>query len=365
MANTVQVYSRFNVFLHWVMALGFFTMIASGLTLEFAELPQKLKFNMYQWHKSLGVLLLLAFVVRVGVRIFSKTPSLPETFLKPDRVAAKLGHYALYIWMLVVPLSGWAMVSSSPYGVPTIVFGWFTWPHIPGAEGNDLVHDFARQAHGYLAYAFIGLIVVHIAAVIKHRVKDKTNLLPRMWFSLVLVFILFLPMTSLASEYQVDYDQSKITFSSTHAGENFTGHFNSWQAQIDFDENDLANSFAKVIFKTDTATTRNTLYDETLPKADWFDLKNYKTAVFETTDIDAKEGTGAYRAKGNLTIKDKTVPIEFDFSLADLQEGGVNMTASFSVYRLDYNIGAKSDPDAEWVTNEIKIDINLVATKVN
>jgi cytochrome b561 len=35
--------------------------------------------------------------------------------------------------------------------------------------------------HAYFAYALLAYVVIHVAAVIKHRVIDKVNLLPRMW----------------------------------------------------------------------------------------------------------------------------------------------------------------------------------------
>lgn len=164
------------------MALSFFAMIASGLVMEHVDVPQKLKFNMYQWHKSLGVLLLLALISRVLIRVRFKAPKLPKEFSSFDRKAAKLGHFMLYAWMLILPMTGWLMVSSSPYGLPTIVFDWFYWPHIPWVESHDMINALSKLLHKYFAYGFIALIILHIAAVAKHAFKDGLNLLPRMWF---------------------------------------------------------------------------------------------------------------------------------------------------------------------------------------
>lgn len=175
-------YGSVVIILHWCMALGFFAMLGSGFVMSYVDIDQSLKFNLYQWHKAGGVLLLLAFVLRFCLRVFSRAPELPVHFPKFDAVAAKFGHYGLYGLMFLVPLSGWLMVSSSVYGLPTSVFGWFNWPHIPGIEGDEGIHDTSDLAHFVLTKVFAVMIIVHIGAVVKHKVKDNENLLRRMWW---------------------------------------------------------------------------------------------------------------------------------------------------------------------------------------
>lgn len=176
-------YNSLSIVLHWVMALCFTLMLLSGMAMaDWIEDPS-LKFNMYQWHKSLGVLLLMAFFVRLGLRLFNKPPALPAHFKPLDIKAAKAGHWALYAAMIVMPLSGWVIVSASGYGLPTIVFNWFTWPHIPGIANTKWIEELAEDTHGTVAWIFIGLIAIHIGAVIKHAFYDHTQLLPRMWWT--------------------------------------------------------------------------------------------------------------------------------------------------------------------------------------
>lgn len=174
-------YDIVAIILHWVMAIAFILMLCSGLAMVNADfIPPSLKFNIYQWHKSLGVLLLLTFFIRIAWRVFHKPPQLPASFKKLDKIGAKFGHWGLYAAMILMPLSGWLMVSSSVYGLPTIVFGWFEWPHISAVSGNEILNDIAKETHEIIAWMFIALIVVHIGAVIKHAVIDKENLLKRM-----------------------------------------------------------------------------------------------------------------------------------------------------------------------------------------
>lgn len=176
-----QRYHSLAIILHWVMALAIIVMLASGLALAYAPLEQGFKFNLYQWHKSLGVLVLIAAVLRLGVRLLTRPPRLPD-FGKWENRMAKIGHWALYGLMLAIPFTGWAMVSSSVYGLPTIIFGWFEWPHLPGLAANELVHEVAEEAHWYLALALLLLLTAHIGAVVKHALVNKHNLLTRMWW---------------------------------------------------------------------------------------------------------------------------------------------------------------------------------------
>lgn len=181
-AHAVTDNARYNnvaIALHWVMAIAFILMLGSGFALEYLEIPKALKFSMFQWHKSLGVLLLIAFFLRIFWRLLHKPPALTG-FPRWEAILSKLGHVGLYVCMLAMPLSGWFMVSASVYGLPTIVFNAFEWPHIPGIAGNTDIQQIARLAHTVFAFGFTALIIGHIAAVIKHSVWDKHPVLYRM-----------------------------------------------------------------------------------------------------------------------------------------------------------------------------------------
>ncbi len=179
----VQRYHSTVIILHWVMALCFILMLASGLFFQFDLIADKsLKFKMYQWHKSLGVLLMFALVLRVAARLMFKAPKLPNKIPKKDQVLSKLGHLAMYGFMIAMPVTGWVMVSSSPYGLPTVVFDMFTWPHIPGLASDTEINSLSKFGHKWLGWAFIALIILHVAAVVVHLKKEKINLLKRMSF---------------------------------------------------------------------------------------------------------------------------------------------------------------------------------------
>lgn len=167
---------------------------------------------------------------------------------------------------------------------------------------------------------------------------------------------------ALATDYVVDHKNSKIEFSGTHAGDPFKGAFGTWTALIRFDPADLAGSNIVATFDTASAKTGNSMYDGTLPQADWFDVKNHPQATFASTAISAKEDGSGYTATGDLTLRGVTKPVSFDFTLGALAETPVTAKASFTIDRLDFDIGKKSDAKAEWVSREIVLTLDITAT---
>lgn len=179
---TVQKYHGLSVILHWTMALAIVGMLGVGFLMEQDFIDRATQFDLIQWHKGLGSILLIAAFVRLLVKKLTKAPPIPSDFSERDKKLVKIGHAVFYVFIIGMPLSGWVMASASPTGLPIMVFGWYEFPLLSTVEGNQMVKDIADSIHGTLGKLFIALIVVHIAAVIKHKIKDKVNLLPRMWF---------------------------------------------------------------------------------------------------------------------------------------------------------------------------------------
>lgn len=181
--GTTNRYHSAAIVLHWLIALGLVFMFGSGLYMVNADISKAEQYRLFQLHKSAGVLMLWAIVLRLIIRWLTKQPDLPGTIAAKEREHALWGHRLLYGAMVFMPMTGWLMVSASSFGLPTIVFDWFKWPRIPGVRGDETVETIARLCHWYIAVTFLIGISVHIAAVVKHKYKDGINLLPRMWWS--------------------------------------------------------------------------------------------------------------------------------------------------------------------------------------
>jgi cytochrome b561 len=165
-----------------------------------------------------------------------------------------------------------------------------------------------------------------------------------------------------ASAYEIDYAKSSITFSGEHAGNAFEGNFKEWDAEIIFDPNNLEQSSLSASFKTTSAETGNAMYDGTLPQADWFAAKEHPQAHYQSRKITALEEANRYHAEGDLTLRGVKQPVAFDFTLTPNEDGTRTAKADFTIDRISYEIGKKSDAQAEWVSRGIGLSLEIIAT---
>jgi len=82
----------------------------------------------------------------------------------------------LYVLMIALPLSGWVINSAS--GIPFRVFWWFPLPAIVAPD--KALAEAAKQVHFALFVALAALLVVHIAAALRHHFAKRTDVLVRM-----------------------------------------------------------------------------------------------------------------------------------------------------------------------------------------
>jgi cytochrome b561 len=185
MRSSSARYNTVAMTLHWVIALGIIVNIALGL--YFPDLPRSdpNKFVLAQLHKSIGLTVLVLSVARVAWRLVNPVPPLPPGMSPFLKFVARATQFVLYFLIIAIPLSGWAMVSSSPLGLPTMYFGLFQWPHIsyfadlPRSERMHLVFRLAN-VHALLAWSAIVLVPLHIAGALYHQFIRRDNVLARM-----------------------------------------------------------------------------------------------------------------------------------------------------------------------------------------
>ena len=85
-------------------------------------------------------------------------------------------HGALYALFFAVPLLGWAY--SSAAGFPIVLFGVLPLPDFMPVD--KALAEALKPWHGYAAYALAALVVLHVAAALKHQFVDRDSLLTRM-----------------------------------------------------------------------------------------------------------------------------------------------------------------------------------------
>ncbi|MBO3277805.1 cytochrome b [Pseudomonas schmalbachii] len=174
--NSPARYGLISLFLHWVGALAVFGLFGVGLWMVGLDYYDTWYHRAPEIHKSIGILLLIAMVLRLVWRFVSPPPPAPANHGSLTRVATKLGHLALYLLLFGVLISGYLI--STAEGVAIDVFGWFSMPAT--LSGLPEQADVAGAIHLYLAWSLVVLAVLHAVAALKHHFFDRDPTLTRM-----------------------------------------------------------------------------------------------------------------------------------------------------------------------------------------
>ena len=142
-------------FLHWIMAICFVLLFSVGIYM--ADLPREVsyKFALYDFHKSMGVLVMGLLVTRIFIALRSAKPNFSQKTSVWLRTTVL--HTSLYLFMLVVPISGYLF---SNFAGRDVAFFGLNLPPIVN-ESKDVV-GLAKNAHFWLAYTFMAFIGVHL-----------------------------------------------------------------------------------------------------------------------------------------------------------------------------------------------------------
>ena len=189
MRNSTTSWGWLSRWLHWAMAFLILGMLIFGLYLTTAFNdgdPSKL--GLVQTHKSFGFLVFALACLRIIWRAVNPTPALPATMPALLKLGAKAGHWAIYLLMFAMPVSGWLGASASPYNdvdsypmqIKNMVFGLFELPD-PYPVGSYDVSDMFMAVHKWAAIALALILAGHVAAAIKHAVVDRDGVMSRMW----------------------------------------------------------------------------------------------------------------------------------------------------------------------------------------
>jgi cytochrome b561 len=173
------IYTRLARLLHAVQGLALVGMFAVGLYMvDLPFSPDRLK--LYNWHKWAGVVVLTLSLVRLLWRLTHRPPPLPVAITQAMPVwqhrAHNATHLALYGLFFAVPFFGWSY--SSAAGFPIVVFGVLPLPDF--VPVNESLAEVLKALHKYAAFALAGLVVLHVAAALKHQLVDRDGLLQRM-----------------------------------------------------------------------------------------------------------------------------------------------------------------------------------------
>ncbi|MGJ7462487.1 cytochrome b [Halomonas sp. MA07-2] len=168
--------------LHWLVAVVLLFSLASGLTLGFLgfegameRFGQRGTDFLYTAHKSLGVAMLALMTLRLVTRLLFVVPDHEPPLPAFQRVLSSAVHHLLYLALLVQPLLGWAATASGDF--PVQFLHW----RLPGVVGVDeALSERLFEWHGWLGWAILGLVALHIAGALFHWLIRRDNVMKRM-----------------------------------------------------------------------------------------------------------------------------------------------------------------------------------------
>ena len=177
--NSRASYGTVAIALHWAIALLFFGQIALGYLMQAVADRPRLQFNLFQWHKSFGFLVLGLALALLAWSFSGTRPQPVPGMPRWEAAAARAVHFLLLALTIAVPLAGWAIASTSPLRIPSYAFDLVVVPDLPLAR-SDAMEAFWSQAHALLAYGAGLLALAHAGAALHHHAARRDATLTRM-----------------------------------------------------------------------------------------------------------------------------------------------------------------------------------------
>ncbi|ASP35823.1 MULTISPECIES: cytochrome b [Stappiaceae] len=175
MARSEERYSLVARAIHWLTALMVLTMVPAGLVMIRID-GGALQNQLFDFHRSVGIVLMILTVFRLAYRLTHKPAPLPDSMPGWQKLAASATHVFLYGFLLINPFLGW--VATSAYGAKISVFGLFTMPAIVAKD--RALSEQLFQIHLILGLLFTLAVLMHIAAALYHGFIRRDGVLSRM-----------------------------------------------------------------------------------------------------------------------------------------------------------------------------------------
>ena len=360
-----QRYSSVAILLHWLIALALGFQLALGFSMPKGESAD---FALFQLHKSVGITILLLSLARLAWRLTHRPPAPVEGGFQG--FLAKAVHTLFYAFMIAMPLTGWAVVSTSPIEVPTLFWGVIPWPHLPLPGG---INEAAEETHEILAWIGVSLIVLHVAGALRHQFLIKDGLLRRIgpggsaWaaglLALAVVAVYFATGMKIASDvvaaggYNAVQERAPATsrvpleaptatptpeaeetaaaedeeagpppvwtiqpggrlgFTVTSGPDSYRGSFSDWSGAITFDPDNPESADLRITVRLASAELGDATMNQTIRGGEFFDTAVNPTATWRSTSV-RRTGANRYGASGTLSLKGASRPQSLTFTLA-------------------------------------------------
>ena len=165
--------------------------------------------------------------------------------------------------------------------------------------------------------------------------------------------------TKVEGNWNVINTESHLKFTAKQQGNEFTGEFNDFETVIKFDPENLPTAYVTATIDIGSISAGDKDRDGALPGKEWFFVKKFPKAVFQSTDF-SKTGDDSYEAAGTLSIKGVSQPLTLPFSLT-ITDGIADMNGQVTIDRTLWEVGSGAWSTDEWVSTAVVIDVKIKA----
>lgn len=167
MKGTAQNYGRFAQLLHWLSAILIIGLWPMGfLMVRMGETATQTA--LYQVHVAIGLLVTLLTITRIIWHFVDEVPAPPAGLTSTNRKLFQWTHNFMYIILLVLAVSGVAILISSGLSI------------LPGTISPQAIGDTTPSlAHSLLSKIFVLLLIAHVGGVVRYQLT-KGNTMSRM-----------------------------------------------------------------------------------------------------------------------------------------------------------------------------------------
>jgi cytochrome b561 len=162
--------------LHWLIAALAVAVATLGLMIPEAPRGSEWRDFVLLWHRSIGMAILLAMVLRALWRAGHKPPPLPPTLRRIEVVLAHATHVLLYLAFLAMPIAGYLNTAAAGHSLS--LFGLVTIP--PLIPENERLAQIAIGLHLVGQFAVYGFVAMHVAAALTHGIVRRDGVFSRM-----------------------------------------------------------------------------------------------------------------------------------------------------------------------------------------
>ena len=169
--NTLTEYGIISKVLHWLSAILLLIQIPLGFYLVDLDFGEE-RLSIENIHILIGLSIFYIVIIRLLIKILNPTPKLDPSIFKGQKFIAKLNHILLYVAILSITISG--ILKKLFNGETLVIF----FKEIK-FQDNFFLADQFYNIHILSNYTILGLISLHILAVIVHKLFFGENLLKK------------------------------------------------------------------------------------------------------------------------------------------------------------------------------------------